>query len=419
MRWGTSLALATLLLVFTNVGYSQQGRSKWGFGLDLGGQRLYGEGNINSGIGFGIEGFASYRVLRFADVAFLLGYSELKYDLPSGVPNTTNLINADLKGNFELVSRGTIRPFVTLGLGVINFEVGRSGKGRFFDGTVFGGGGLKVQLSPQFDLMLGADYRFITSDTIDDPTLSGTSGSANDGYLNIRTGFAYHLPGEGYDSPQIIADEDVPYYEVDEQGYPYPEQENYPASPEKETKNMEEYIRLKSRIDELSEGIDEKENKVASLRGSLSERKQRVASLKQKAAGKRSVSRQQSSSLSGFSEIYEEALTSYYNKNYNEAVSLFRVLIEKYPNHSLASNYQYWLGQSLLALNRYQESVAAFYKVLNYEGSFKKDDSLFLLGQAYLKMGSGESAKESFSRLVREYPNSEYVSEAQGYLNRL
>ncbi|MFQ5770777.1 MAG: tol-pal system YbgF family protein, partial [bacterium] len=186
-----------------------------------------------------------------------------------------------------------------------------------------------------------------------------------------------------------------------------------------ETMNMEEYVKLKSRIDALSQGIDTKENEIERLQGSLSERKKLLTSLENKAAKQPMKNLAKTSSMSGFSEIYEEALANYYNKSYSEAISLFKVLLQQYPNHTLASNCQYWIGQSLFAMNRFQESIDAFYKVLSYERSLKKDESLFILGKAYLKIGSGERAKESFSRLIREYPNSEFVEDAKTYIGKL
>lgn len=417
MKRGISLlGLTIILFVFLNVSHAQETSSKWGLGLDAGAQRLYGDPKSVS-LGVGFEGFLTYRALRFADLVFSMGYGQLRYKLAGGTSNTTNLINLDLKGNFELLSRGRFRPFLSLGLGVVNFHVGNSVGGRFSDATFFGGGGFKFRLSPKFDWLIGADYRFSTGDTFDSLTLN-PQGTSNDGYLNVRAGFAYHLSGRGSDFPDVIASESAPLFEVGDEDFTG-EPQSSSKTPDLDSKNMEEYVKLKSRIDQLSQTVDSQESEVATLQSTLSERKQKLTALEQRAAKARPVPRKLSSSLSGFSEIYEEALTSYYNKKYEDAVSLFRLLIEKYPNHSLASNYQYWLGQSLLALNRYQESITAFYKVLSFERSFKKDDALFILGKTYLKIGSGENAKESFARLIREYPTSEYVAEAKSYIEKL
>ncbi|MFQ5822994.1 MAG: tetratricopeptide repeat protein [bacterium] len=413
----TSLCLAFFLFFFATVSFSQISKDKLGFGLNVGGQRLYGD-RTSVGIGIGFEGLVTYRILEFADLGFALGYNQLKYKMPSSVSNTTDIINVDLKGNFEILSKGPIRPYLSLGAGLLNFHVHNSGAGRFSDAAFFGGGGLKVQLSRQINWLIGADYRFITGDNLDNISLNN-EGKSNDGFLNIRTGVIYSLHKNETGKSQVIAMEKVPFYEVENEAMPDEREPNNPLNVEQETKDMEEYVRLKSRVDEITEQIDSKEEEISKLRDKLNEQKKKVASLERTAAKEPSVSIRKSSSMSGFSEIYEEALTNFYNKQHMEAISLFQLLLQQYPKHSLASNCQYWIGECYLAMNRYQESIDAFYKVLSFERSFKKDDSLFLLGKAYLKIGAGDRARESFARLIREYPNSEFIQEAKNYLGKL
>ena len=182
---------------------------------------------------------------------------------------------------------------------------------------------------------------------------------------------------------------------------------------------MEEYVKFKSRIDALSQDMDSKEKKIIQMQNALNERKRTLASMENRADKQPGRSLPKNSSMSGFSEIYEEALINYYNKNYKEAISLLRLLLQQYSSHSLASNCQYWIAQSMFSMNQYGDSIDEFYKVLSYQRSLKKDDSIFLLGQAYLKIGEGERAKESFTRLIREYPDSEFVQGAQSYLRNL
>ena len=426
MRAITAILFATLL--WANAAWTQDG-GKWGIGLDAGAQKLYGDRKVTR-FGGAFQGFVTYRALKFMDLALSVGYGVLNYDVQAGVPvggvplpatvkGSTNIINADLRGNLELISSGMFRPYITLGLGVVNFKVNNGAyAGRFYDGALIGGVGFNIKISPKIGWLVSADYRYLTGDSIDHPNLDN-EGKAKDGYLNLRTGIAYRLGASSSEEPELLADDMVPLEEID--GIEaYGGLEQTPGMPSgNENEAMEEYIRLKSRIDELTQTVDSQENEVSRLHSELSQRKQRLASLERTAADRPRVARTTSSSLSGFSQIYEEALAHYYSKNYEEAISLLRLLTEKYPNHSLASSYHYWLGRCLLALDRYQEAISSFYQVLNYDRSFKKDDALFYLGRAYLKLGEGPSAKESFARLIREYPSSEYVAEAQTYMEKL
>jgi len=400
----TALVACFWLLTSSSSSYSQDQdlQGKWGLGLNVGGQRLFGD-LTNVGFGLGFEGVASYRILKFADVALALGYNQLKL-----VGSTTDFFNADIKGSFEIISKGKFRPFVSLGAGTL-------GKSGFWEAAFFGGGGFRFLVDRRFVLGVGADYRHTTTDALDGPP----AGKSKDGYLNVRAGLTYYFPSSTYESEQIIANERAPLFEVSEEGDTSEEPSENSSRSELETKNMEEYIKLKSRIDELNQNMNSKEQEIQRLQSRLSERRKTLALLEKKAAGQRSLSIPKTTSMSGFNEIYQQALINYYNKNYAEAVSLLRLLIKQYPDHELASHCQYWIGRNLFALNQFKQAADELTKVLAYENSSKKDETLLLLGKTYLKLGAKEKAKEVFNRLLRECPNSELVVEARDTAQKL
>lgn len=412
--------ICMLVILFSQASFSQTEQGKVALGLNAGATRIFGDGTKPE-FGFTGGGSVAYRILPFADFGIGGGYGQLGFNSFS-----TTILNVDVFTNLEIVSRGKLRPYITLGAGLINYENKGTGVTPHTSSTYFGGGGVRLIANSIFDIYLGADYRFTDTDLLDAPI---KLGDANDGYLNIRTGFNYHLgPKASGREPQVIASEKAPFVEIDDQGF-YQDDYNTDNSSQNynetrpsngdETKNMEEYVRMKSRIDQLSENVDSREKEVGKLRNDLSSRKNRLSSMETRAANKPSVQIRRSSSMNSFSDIYEEALTNYYNKNFSEAISLFELLLQQYPRHTLASNCQFWIGQSLFASDKYDDSIAEFYKVLNFKRSLKKDDALLVLGKAYLKTGSGNRAKESFSRLISDYPNSEFVSEAKSYLARL
>jgi tol-pal system protein YbgF len=181
---------------------------------------------------------------------------------------------------------------------------------------------------------------------------------------------------------------------------------------------MEEYVKLKSRVDALAQSVDNKEREIMQLQSGLDERRRLVAQMEDQAnkQSKRTVPGTGSSSAAA---LYQDALANYYTKDFATAEGLFRKVITNYPGHTLANNSQYWLGQSLFRQNRFQESITQLNKVLATDNSPKKDDSLFLMGKAYLQVGMGEQAKDSFNRLIAEYPGSEHSVQAQSYVGKL
>jgi TolA-binding protein len=94
-------------------------------------------------------------------------------------------------------------------------------------------------------------------------------------------------------------------------------------------------------------------------------------------------------------------------------------LTGQFPTHPLASNCYYWIGESQFQLGNYQEAVEVFTRVLDFSQSPKKDDALLMLGKSYARIQRTEDARKAFTRLIQEYPDSEYVSKAENLLKRM
>jgi TolA-binding protein len=411
-----SMLSVCLLGLAVCVAYGQ-GKGAIGLGMNAGAQRIYGDRAVENW-GMGTEGVLTYRVLPFADVALAVGYNQLKYKFTPVAGNkgtTSDLFNFDLKSNVDIINSGIFRPYVTLGTGLVTSTIRNSGFGSNWAAAFLGGGGFKFQVSPKFDIYLGADYRFTTTDRFD---RNVDEGKAKDGYFNARAGITYRVKNPDSGMPQVIADR-VPTYQLDG-GYDVAaKQGSSPYSGAGGTQDMEQYVRLKSRVDQLTQDINAQEEQIVEMQTGLSQRKKMMAAMETQAAAAPKKNIVNSTSMSGFSEIYQEALTNYYNKSYAESVSLFRLLLQQYPNHNLAGSCQFWLAQNLYDMQQYRESIDALYQVLTYEKSLKKDDALLLMGKAYLKVNMGDQARETFNRLVMEYPASEFVGEAQNYLSKL
>ncbi|MFC1569391.1 tol-pal system YbgF family protein, partial [bacterium] len=120
-----------------------------------------------------------------------------------------------------------------------------------------------------------------------------------------------------------------------------------------------------------------------------------------------------------FMVIYQNALSSYNNTQYHQAIRLFEQLLYMNENHPLASNCQYWIGECYHIQGDYSNAAVAFNSVLEYSLSSKYDDALLMNGICQLELGNHALAKEYFSELVTQFPDSEYVPKANGYLQTL
>lgn len=418
---------AVLFFVYVN-GHAQiLNTSRLGLGFNIGGQKIFCE-HPHTGFGFGAELYAKYKISPRLFATGALGYGELSdgtsfYDESNF---TTDLISLDIKGGMNLVTEGTYIPYVYVGLGVFNFKYSGFTE-RYSDGSIFFGGGLEARLNPVVALDFGVDYRYTTGDD-----LNGINYSAKDGYLNIKSGITYYLSpqfaGGGSGDPEFQVTERAPIEEIEGVTQESPDQElnalieGLDSYEEASDANMamEEYIKLKSRVDQLNDAIRQKELEIEELKAQLSLRKEKVAELEtnlKRRGGALAASL--NVDLNDFATSYEQALQHFYSREYDAAIYLFSMLLETSSTHKLASNCQYWLGECYFGQGDLANAVDAFQRVLPYENSYKKDDALLMLGRTYIKLGDRASAKQMFDELIYNYPDSEYIERAQKYANGL
>lgn len=409
--------LVAVMGMFAKQAPAQGMKGRWAVGLGLGTQQLYPDGIVKStGFGFGGDGSLTYRLSERTGLTITAGYNQLPFTLGLGglgdVDFSANLFFGDLKFHLELL-KGGVRPYVTAGAGMFNFVVtsGNAKSDRFFDGAFIGGGGVRVAIGQKATFDLGANYKYTTGDDLD----SGIRGGANDGFLTVRGGVSFAL-GEPTAEEGTIAEEQAPVESVES-----PDIDAFRSRLEtmeggqKSEPDMEEYVRMKSKVDELNQQIDSKESEISTLRQAIEQKKGTIgemeAALETPPAGTIVVE--------SFSQAYEEALNRFHGKRYNEAIQGFTALLAQFPTHSLASNCQYWIGECYFGMGEYGRAVEAFDLVLSYQRSLKQDDALLMLGRAYLKLGQTENARLSLNRLIKEFPASEFVTKAEQLLSKI
>ncbi len=104
---------------------------------------------------------------------------------------------------------------------------------------------------------------------------------------------------------------------------------------------------------------------------------------------------------------YDRAYGYAVNGQYKAAEEGFRAFIQTYPDHRLASNAQYWLGESLLAQRNYRDAADAFLKTYtDHPESDKSADSLLKLGLSLNGLGEADAACATFAELLTKHPDA-------------
>jgi tol-pal system protein YbgF len=109
----------------------------------------------------------------------------------------------------------------------------------------------------------------------------------------------------------------------------------------------------------------------------------------------------------GADQVYNEAFKLLQDGDYAGAERGFKNFVQRYPQHALAGNAQYWLGETYYARRDYQNAMTSFaegYKV--YKASPKGPDNLLKLGITLAVLNRKPDACAVFSRFNQDYPKA-------------
>lgn len=118
--------------------------------------------------------------------------------------------------------------------------------------------------------------------------------------------------------------------------------------------------------------------------------------------------------------FYEAAFDLIKAKDFDKASQAFTAFLRKYPNSQYAGNAQYWLGEVNLAKGDLQGAGQAFARVSQtYPSHAKVPDSLFKLADVEQRLGNSDKAKGILQQVIAQYPGSSAAQLAQRDLQRL
>jgi tol-pal system protein YbgF len=118
--------------------------------------------------------------------------------------------------------------------------------------------------------------------------------------------------------------------------------------------------------------------------------------------------------------LYQQGLTTLKGGNSQKARELFTKFVELYPNHELAANAHYWLGETFYTEKSYDQAVLEFEKVIkNYPGKEKVPGAMLKQAMAFKALGDATSAKYVLNKLQESYPRSEEAGLAKAKLKEL
>jgi tol-pal system protein YbgF len=117
-------------------------------------------------------------------------------------------------------------------------------------------------------------------------------------------------------------------------------------------------------------------------------------------------------------ELYKSAIDDINRGSYALAESRLLTFLIQFPEHELAGNAQYWLGESAFGQEKYDVAIQEFDKLLNtYKKSPKVPAALLKKGLAQINSGDRANGKATLNLLIKTYPKAVEVKEAKEALS--
>ena len=106
-------------------------------------------------------------------------------------------------------------------------------------------------------------------------------------------------------------------------------------------------------------------------------------------------------------EQYSQAFSLLSQANYDQAELALQTFLQDHPDHRLAGNAKYWLGETHYVRGHYQDAAVAFAEgYQTYPNSTKAPDNLLKLGKSLSALGETNDACGTYGELLRRFPNA-------------
>ncbi len=120
-------------------------------------------------------------------------------------------------------------------------------------------------------------------------------------------------------------------------------------------------------------------------------------------------------------ELYDRALKKIREEqDFNAGRELMEAFLKRYPEHDLAVNAAYWIGETYYAEKNYEQAILQFEEIIQKYGDHPKVASAMLKqALAFESTGDQATARLLLQRVIERYPLSDEAGKAKQKLQAL
>jgi tol-pal system protein YbgF len=118
--------------------------------------------------------------------------------------------------------------------------------------------------------------------------------------------------------------------------------------------------------------------------------------------------------------LYQSALNDYNGGHYDLAVQEFQQYLQNYADTDLASNAQFYVGESYYNQKKYEQAIDEFNACLErYPNGNKLADAQLIKAYALIALGRTQAGERELRSLIKRFPNSHQADLARQRLRKL
>jgi len=102
--------------------------------------------------------------------------------------------------------------------------------------------------------------------------------------------------------------------------------------------------------------------------------------------------------------MFDTAMSDYFGGQFDLATAGFEAYIRQYPTAPDVARAQFYVGESLFQMKRYQEAITAYGRVIdNYKGSSSVPDALYKQGLSFEQLKDFARARQAYELLIKNF----------------
>ncbi len=119
-------------------------------------------------------------------------------------------------------------------------------------------------------------------------------------------------------------------------------------------------------------------------------------------------------------KLYEDAYNNFKEKKYAEARKKFESFLKAYPQDDLSDNAQFWIAETYYWEKDYENAILSYEIVLKkYKDSQKAPNAFLKQGLSFIELGDKKTGKIILEQVKDRYPDTREAELAKNYLKDL